>query len=269
MRMWFSVYTCCAIRRLLVSTMSHTSISDVPLLLRRRALGFRVLMLGFQKSLFNVYKHAVGEFFLTFSSCQLSSALLKERRKKTQINPSFVTHTLSHIPALCKAQQWRLTFCNWQTQSAARKVENKTFPSSPLAVGSLAPIWDDQIQLGGARAGRVCRAEWQLEETSRPDGSNPGPPYQCRPLGGCVWILILWGLLLGGRMPFIPPPDQTSKATRGVAVIVSFITRSFTLICGGTPDAPPLSPSLSLWLPQTHTLLFLSARGAKCCVIWV
>lgn len=66
-------------------------------------------------------------------------------------------------------------------------------------------------------------------------------------------------------MPFISLSDQTSKAKRGVEVILSFITRSFALICEGTPDAPPLSESLK----RTPSPPFLSARGAKCCVIWV
>lgn len=68
-------------------------------------------------------------------------------------------------------------------------------------------------------------------ENSRPDGANPGAPYQCRPLGACMWILILRGPPFWGGMPFIPPSDQTSKATQGMVVNVSFITRSFTLIC--------------------------------------
>lgn len=69
----------------------------------------------------------------------------------------------------------------------------------------------------------------------------------------------------GGGMPFIPLSARTSKATRGVVVILSFITGSFALICEGTPEAPPLSESHK----RTHSPLSLSARGAKCCVIWV
>lgn len=55
------------------------------------------------------------------------------------------------------------------------------------------------------------------------------------PLGAPIgW----WGIGV-----FLFSPDQTSKAAQGTAVIASFITRSFTLICEGTPDAPPLSDS--------------------------
>lgn len=93
-------------------------------------------------------------------------------------------------------------------------------------------------------------------ENSRLDGSNPDPPYQWQPLGGCVWILTLSGLPTKGgswMMPFILLSDQTSEAKRGVAVILSFTTRSFALICEGTPDAPPLSESPTN--AQPHHLL--------------
>ena len=51
------------------------------------------------------------------------------------------------------------------------------------------------------------------------------------------------GAPFDGEMPFIPLSDWTSKAASGVTAILSFITRSFTLICEGTPDAHPLSES--------------------------
>lgn len=68
-----------------------------------------------------------------------------------------------------------------------------------------------------------------------------------------------------GECLLFPLSDRTSKAMQGVAVILSFITRSFALIYEGTPDAPPLFESHK----RSPSPPFPSTRGAKCCVIWV
>lgn len=56
-----------------------------------------------------MYEHVVGEFFLTFSSCQ----------KSDQPEVDFFSSSTT------KPLQSRLTSCNWQTQSRARKVKSK------------------------------------------------------------------------------------------------------------------------------------------------
>ena len=48
--------------------------------------------------------------------------------------------------------------------------------------------------------------ESERQRELKAGGPNPDPPYQCRPLGGCVWILTLWGLLFfGGGNAFYSP----------------------------------------------------------------
>lgn len=70
-----------------------------------------------------------------------------------------------------------------------------------------------------------------------------------------MWILTLRGLLffLEG-MPFIPLSDRTSKTAQGVVDILSFITKSFVIICKGTPDGFPLND-------KPNATFFLFARG--------
>lgn len=55
----------------------------------------------------------------------------------------------------------------------------------------------------------------------------------------------------GGEFLLFPLSDWTSKGMRGGVVILSFITRSFALICKSTPDVLPLLES-----HKTHTFSF-------------
>ncbi len=118
-----------------------------------------------------MYEHAVGEFFLTFSSCQLWSVLPKENADQPKVFTTPSLHSL-FFSGTTKPQQSRLTFCNWQTLSTTRKVKNKTSLVTFGCRRGFRSYMRNQIQLVGARAGRLYRDEWHKgkSETERTQG---------------------------------------------------------------------------------------------------
>lgn len=212
--------------------------------------------------------------FLTFSFCQFCSAFFQ---KRMMINWKSVSHPLTYPGTrFFVLEQPGLTFCNWQTQSKVGKVKTSlvTFGCWWGSCSNVRLLIQLKWTQGQKKRLYRARMAWgKVRETQGQIGLIPllliradlwkavygswpfqGPPF------GCV---------CGGVAFYFPPSDQTSKATQGVAVILSFITGSFALICEGTPDVPLPSP-LQTPLNQTHTYPhFLSARRAKCCVIAV
>ena len=123
----------------------------------------------------------------------------------------------------------------------------------------------NEIPLVGARAVGLCTVEWHEgrggdTENPRSDGSNPDPPYQCRPLWGCVCILASRGASFwGGSVP----RDWTSKTAPGSGHHPFFHYQELCAYLRGHTWLPS-PPRIRQNAPPSP-----SARGAKCCVIWV